>query len=103
MTEKKSEESEDDEVGAAGKVCQFIQLEGGRDREENELHADGHDRAHGEMVLVQNVDRHTVSSTTCQSPPDKLSQILKRAYLLSAQISINCLSSPSIRLYLNLI
>jgi len=63
LTEKEGEEGEDDEVGAAGKICQFVHLEGGRDREENELHADGHDRAHGEMILVQNVDRHTVSST----------------------------------------
>lgn len=64
MTEKESEEGEDDEVGAAGEVCQFIQLEGGGDREENELHTDGHDRAHGEMILVQDVDRHNVSSMT---------------------------------------
>lgn len=52
LTEKESEEGEDDKVGAAGKVRQFIQLKSGRDREEDQLHANGHDRAHGEVILV---------------------------------------------------
>lgn len=58
MAEKEREKGEDDEVGAAGEVCQFVQLEGRRDREENNLHTDRNDRAHGEVVLVQNIDRH---------------------------------------------
>lgn len=52
MTEKEGEEGEDDEVGATGEVRQLVQLESGCDREEDELHTDGHDRAHGEVIFV---------------------------------------------------
>jgi len=67
LTEKESEESEDDEVGAAGKIRQLVHLESSRDREEDELHTDGHDRAYGEMILVQNVDRHVLDDVTIAS------------------------------------
>lgn len=52
MAEKESEKGEDDEVRAAGKIRQLVQLEGRRDREEDDLHADGDDGAHREVVLV---------------------------------------------------
>lgn len=74
LTEKESEEGEDDEVGAAGEVRQFVQLKGGRDREENQLHTDRHDRAYGEMILVQNIDRHAATPMWSDTPLDKLSQ-----------------------------
>jgi len=59
LTEKESEEGEDDEVGAAGKIRKLIHLEGGRDCKEDQLHSDRHDRAYGKVILVQNVNRHT--------------------------------------------
>jgi len=52
LTEKESEESEDDKVSATGKVRQFIHLKSGRDRKEDQLHTNGHDRADGEVILV---------------------------------------------------
>ena len=80
MTEKESEESEDDEVGATGEVRQLVHLESGRDRKEDQLHTDGHNRAHGEMIFVQNVDRHVLDVNRLRSP-NKLSRILKRDFI----------------------
>jgi len=60
LTEKESEEGEDDEVGAAGKIRKLIHLEGGRDCKEDQLHSDRYDCAYGKVILVQNVNRHTV-------------------------------------------
>lgn len=64
LTEKESEEGEDNEVGAAGEVRQLVQLEGGGDREEDELHTDRDDRAHRQVILVQDIDRHDRASRT---------------------------------------
>lgn len=91
LTEKESEECEDDEVGAASEVRHFVHLKGGRDCEEDQLHNDGHDRAYGKMVLVQNIDRHslTTSASIVSDDDDELSQNLEDNFCRLSAISVN--------------
>ena len=58
LSEEEGEQREDDEVDATGEVGQLVHLEGGGDREEDELHAHRHDRAHRQVINVQDLDRH---------------------------------------------
>lgn len=58
LAEEESEKGEDDEVCAASEICQLVQLESCRDREEYDLHTDCNDSAHRKVVHVQNIDRH---------------------------------------------
>lgn len=52
LAEKESEKGEDDEVRAASKIRQLVQLESRCNREEDDLHSNGDNRAYREVVLV---------------------------------------------------
>lgn len=62
LSKEKCEQSEYNKVGSASEVRQLVHLKGGSYSEEDELHPHSHDGAHGKVILVEYVNRHSLVS-----------------------------------------
>ena len=55
---RERKDGEEDEVCAARKISELIELEGEGDAERNELICNGYQPCDGEVVVVEDVNRH---------------------------------------------
>jgi hypothetical protein len=58
LSAEEGEQGQNHEVDAAGEIRHFVHLEGGGDREEDDLHGHRDDGTDGEVVLVEDVNSH---------------------------------------------
>lgn len=63
LSKEESEQCEDNEIGPTRKIRELIHLKGSGDRKKDQLHADGDDGAHCQVVHIQNLNSHGVNNS----------------------------------------